>query len=85
MRYIPTSRLKPGMALGQDIYDGAGRLLLAKHLLLTSEYISNLEFLGKDPPEVIFLENVAILYYNAFDVTMVLLIYPLQKKDEERK
>ena len=38
MRYIPTSRLKPGMALGQDIYDGAGRLLLAKHLLLTSEY-----------------------------------------------
>ena len=46
MRYIPTSRLKPGMALGQDIYDGAGRLLLAKHLLLTSEYISNLEFLG---------------------------------------
>ena len=35
MRYIPTSRLKPGMALGQDIYDGAGRLLLAKHLLLT--------------------------------------------------
>lgn len=46
MRYIPTSRLRPGMALGQDIYDGAGRLLLAKHLLLTSEYISNLEFLG---------------------------------------
>lgn len=36
----------PGMALGQDIYDGAGRLLLAKHLLLSAEYISNLEFLG---------------------------------------
>ena len=34
------------MALGQDIYDGAGRLLLAKHLLLSEEYISNLEFLG---------------------------------------
>lgn len=33
---------------------------------------------------MIFLENVAILYYNAFDVTMVLLIYPLQKKDEEK-
>ena len=46
MRYIPTSRLTPGMALGQDIYDGAGRLLLARHLLLTAEYISNLEFLG---------------------------------------
>lgn len=34
------------MALGHDLYDGAGRLLLAKHLLLTAEYISNLQFLG---------------------------------------
>ena len=46
MRYLPTSKLTPGMALGQDIYDGSGRLLLAKHLLLSAEYISNLEFLG---------------------------------------
>ena len=46
MRYLPTSKLTPGMALGQDIYDGAGRLLIAKHLLLSEEYISNLEFLG---------------------------------------
>lgn len=46
MRYLPTSKLMPGMALGQDIYDGAGRLLLAKHLLLNAEYISHLEFLG---------------------------------------
>ena len=46
MRYLPTSRLTAGMALGQDIYDGAGRLLLAKHLLLNEEYISSLEFLG---------------------------------------
>lgn len=46
MRYLPTSKLMPGMALGQDIYDGAGRLLLAKHLLLSAGYISNLEFLG---------------------------------------
>lgn len=46
MRYLPTSKLIPGMALGQDIYDGAGRLLLAKHLLLNAEYISNLEFMG---------------------------------------
>lgn len=46
MRYLPTSKLMPGMALGQDIYDGSGRLLLAKHLLLSAEYISNLEFLG---------------------------------------
>lgn len=46
MRYLPTSKLTPGMALGQDIYDGEGRLLLAKHLLLSEEYISDLEFLG---------------------------------------
>ena len=46
MRYLPTSKLTPGMALGQDIYDGEGRLLLAKHLLLSAEYISDLEFLG---------------------------------------
>jgi HD-GYP domain-containing protein (c-di-GMP phosphodiesterase class II) len=46
MRYIPTGKLEPGMALGHDIYDGAGRLLLARHLLLTEEYISSLEFLG---------------------------------------
>lgn len=46
MRYLPTSKLTPGMALGQDIYDGAGRLLLAKHLLLNEEHISSLEFLG---------------------------------------
>lgn len=46
MRYLPTSKLMPGMALGQDIYDGAGRLLLAKYLLLNEEYISHLEFLG---------------------------------------
>lgn len=46
MRYLPTSKLKPGMALGQDVYDGAGRMLLAKHLLLNAEYISHLEFLG---------------------------------------
>lgn len=46
MHYISTDRLTPGMALGQDIFDGAGCLLLAKHLLLNEEYISNLEFLG---------------------------------------
>ena len=36
----------PGMALGQNIYDGSGRVLLKKHLLLTEETISNLEFMG---------------------------------------
>ena len=46
MRYLPTSKLTPGMALGQNIYDGSGRVLLEKHLLLTEEAISNLEFMG---------------------------------------
>ena len=39
MRYLPTSRLTPGMALGQDIYDGAGSLLQVMHILLTEEQI----------------------------------------------
>lgn len=46
MRYMPTSKLVPGMVLGQDIYDGSGRHLLSRHLILSAEYISNLEFLG---------------------------------------
>lgn len=46
MRYLPTSKLTPGMALGQNVYEGSGRVLLEKHLLLTKESISNLEFLG---------------------------------------
>lgn len=46
MRYLPISRLTAGMVLGQDIYDGSGVLLLAKHLILNNEYISNLEVLG---------------------------------------
>ncbi len=46
MRYLPISRLTAGMVLGQDIYDGSGVLLLAKHLILNKEYISNLEVLG---------------------------------------
>lgn len=46
MRYMPMSRIESGMALGQDIYDGEGRLLLAKHLILNEEYIRNLLSLG---------------------------------------
>ena len=46
MRYLPTSRLTPAMPLPQNNYDGAGRLLLGRHILLTEEQISNLEFLG---------------------------------------
>lgn len=46
MRYMPMSRIEDGMALGQDIYDGEGRLLLAKHLILNDEYIRSLLSLG---------------------------------------
>lgn len=46
MRYVPISKIESGMALGQDIYDGAGRMLLAKHLLLNKEYVASLEALG---------------------------------------
>jgi len=46
MRYLPISKLENGMALGHDIYDVDGRLLLAKHLILNNEYIRNLERLG---------------------------------------
>lgn len=34
------------MALGQNIYEGSGRLLFEKHMLLSEEHISNLEFMG---------------------------------------
>ena len=42
MRYIPTVKLNPGMALGHDIYDGEGRMLLARHLILAPEHIEAL-------------------------------------------
>lgn len=46
MRYVPMSLVEPGMALGQDVFDGAGRMLLARHLLLNKEYIDSLDSLG---------------------------------------
>lgn len=46
MRYVPISKLKSGMLIGQDIHDVEGRLLLARHLILNDEYIKNLEHLG---------------------------------------
>jgi HD-GYP domain-containing protein (c-di-GMP phosphodiesterase class II) len=46
MRYLPIVEIKEGMALGQDIYDGEGRMLLTKHQILNSEYIVNLETMG---------------------------------------
>lgn len=46
MRYLPIVEIKEGMALGQDIYDGEGRMLLTKHQILNNEYIVNLETMG---------------------------------------
>ena len=34
------------MVLGKDLFDGAGRVLLSKHVILSHEYISNLSYLG---------------------------------------
>jgi len=46
MRYIPISMLETGMMLGQDIVDGAGRMLLSKELFLNQEYILSLTEMG---------------------------------------
>lgn len=46
MRFVPMKSAVPGMALGRDLYDGDGRLLLAKHLLLTEEFIKILCEMG---------------------------------------
>lgn len=46
MRYLPIAGLKEQMALGQDIYDGEGRMLLAKHQILNHDYILNLQTMG---------------------------------------
>lgn len=46
MRYIPVENVEIGMAIGQDIFDGEGRLVLAKHLILNEEYIAGLRELG---------------------------------------
>jgi len=46
MRYVPMNLAEPGMALGQDVYDGNGQLLAARHLILDKEYIKALLNLG---------------------------------------
>lgn len=46
MRYIPIEKIETGMAVGQDICDGEGRLILAKHLILNDEYIKRLAEMG---------------------------------------
>ena len=42
MRYLPVTDLKNGLALGQDIYDGEGQMLLAKHQILNDYHIAEL-------------------------------------------
>lgn len=46
MRYVPMSLVEDGMVLGQDIYDGGGRMLLARHLILNPAYIRSLDEMG---------------------------------------
>ena len=42
MRYMPIARVEAGMALGQDIYDGEGKLILGKHLVLNNDSLQQL-------------------------------------------
>lgn len=46
MRYVPTGQLCPGMVLGQDLFDAAGRCMLAANTKLTEENINYMEFIG---------------------------------------
>lgn len=46
MHYVPVDNLKPGMILGQEIYDAAGKTLIMAEASLTEENISYLIFLG---------------------------------------
>lgn len=46
MRYLPVAGLKEQMVLGQNIYDGEGRMLLAKNQILTQDHIHNLQTAG---------------------------------------
>ncbi len=46
MRYMPMTRVETGMALGQDIYDGEGKLLMSRHLVLNNDSLQELLRLG---------------------------------------
>lgn len=46
MRYIPVIKADTGMVLGQDIYDGEGKVLLGKGLMLDGDAIQGLLNLG---------------------------------------
>lgn len=46
MRYVPVDNLKPGMILGQEIYDASGKTLLIKGGPITEENIGYIAFMG---------------------------------------
>ena len=46
MRYMPMAKVETGMTLGQDIYNGEGRLILGKHLILNHDNLQELLKLG---------------------------------------
>ena len=46
MRYMPMAKVETGMTLGQDIYNGEGRLILGKHLILNHDNLQDLLKLG---------------------------------------
>lgn len=46
MHYVSVDNLKPGMILGQEIYDAAGKTLIMAEAPLTGENIGYLSFLG---------------------------------------
>ena len=46
MRYIPVIKADTGMVLGQDIYDGEGKVLLGKGLMMDGDAIQKVLNLG---------------------------------------
>lgn len=46
MRYLPIEKIKPGMVLAQDVYDGSGRMLLSQEQELHEEQIGSLDEMG---------------------------------------
>lgn len=46
MRYMPIARVEAGMALGQDIYNGEGQLILGRRLVLNDDSLQQLLQLG---------------------------------------
>ncbi len=54
MRYIPVIKADTGMVLGQDIYDGEGKVLLGKGLMMDGDAIQKVLNLGL---QGIYVEN----------------------------